>query len=455
MLAALAAIGGALVAGRTNTTIGPFDADVSLVPSWTGDTVVSLGPLGSLTLDTHDGPFGLAVDARDLRLAEARRIVAQPQAITRLDDTAARDAGRALRMVLARALVGAIVASVATVLLRAATRRRAAGAVAVALATVVVAATIGRATWNREAIATPRYSGLLTVAPKAVGALSDVQARFEEYSAQLSGLVGNLATIYNTASNLPVLDDGDSANGTEMVRLLHVSDLHLHPGAFDLIAELVEQFAIDAVIDTGDINDWGTTLEARYVAPIGELGVPYVFVRGNHDSAATSAAVAAQPNAVVLDDDVVEIAGLRLWGIGDPRFTPDKSDAVPIEEERAQATAFAPEVARRLDRASPVDIAILHDARAAGSLGGLVPLVLAGHGHKPSSRELDSSLLLIEGSTGGAGLRGLEGEDAVPLTATVLHVDPATGTLRAFDRISVSGLGGSGARIQRHLVDRD
>ena len=38
-----------------------------------------------------------------------------------------------------------------------------------------------------------------------------------------------------------------------------------------------------------------------------------------------------QPNAVVLDNKVAEVGGLRLAGIGDPRFTPDKDTrGVPI-----------------------------------------------------------------------------------------------------------------------------
>lgn len=348
-----------------------------------------------------------------------------------------------------RATLGAIVAAVGVVALRRLTRRRVLAAAAVALSTVVVGGTVARLSWDPEAIAAPRYTGLLTVAPQAVGRLDEVTQRFEEYSAQVSSLVGNLSVLYNTASNLPVIDTGSD----DMVRFLHVSDLHLNPGAFSLIEELVTQFDVDAVIDTGDINDWGTTVEGRYVEPIGDLGVPYVFVRGNHDSGDTARAVAAQPNAVVLDDDLTVIEGIRIWGIGDPRFTPDKSIDVPIEEERAQAVAYSPEVARRVDRVAPVDIVLVHDPRVTDDLGGAVPLVLAGHMHKQMSRYLDSTLLLVEGSTGGAGLRGLEGDTPVPLTATVLHFSRSDSRLRAFDRINVAGFGGTGARIQRHLVE--
>ncbi|HXH57505.1 hypothetical protein [Iamia sp.] len=45
------------------------------------------------------------------------------------------------------------------------------------------------------------------------------------------------------------------------MRVLHVSDLHLNPQAFALIERVVDQFGVEVVADTGDINDWGTTFE--------------------------------------------------------------------------------------------------------------------------------------------------------------------------------------------------
>src|SRR5690606_37727877 len=131
------------------------------------------------------------------------------------------------------------------------------------------------------------------------------------------------------------------------IRVLHVSDIHLNPQAFDLMERTTEQFGIDAVVDTGDLTDWGTDPETQLIDRIGDLDVPYVYVRGNHDSRRTQAAVAAQPNAVVLDGDGAEVAGLQFWGIGDPRYTPDKSEQ-DGRSEAERAEAFAPEVAERL-----------------------------------------------------------------------------------------------------------
>jgi len=188
-------------------------------------------------------------------------------------------------------------------------------------------------------------------------------------------------------------------------------------------------------------------------------------VRGNHDSRRTQAAVAQNPNAVVLDDEVVEVKGLVLAGIGDPTFTPDTSSSVsqgsaspgrvtvpdrptltpgtrtpggtagaatdgasgspspsaagesPAAVLRAEQTDPDPRVragARLAERVrewddhhpdKPVDVALVHEPVMVPPLLGTVPLVLAGHLHKRSVRvDASGTRVMVEGSTGGAGI---------------------------------------------------
>ena len=235
--------------------------------------------------------------------------------------------------------------------------------------------------------------------------------------------------------------------------MLHVSDLHLNPAAWDVIDSVVEQFDVAVVVDTGDITDFGSTAEDRYVREIGELDVPYVYVRGNHDSTGTQRAVAAQPNAVVLDGpEVVEVAGVRLLGQGDPRFTPDKStrdDDAPVDVLSASAARWparwAPRSSRRTSSRSTT-------RSTAGPLEGRTPVVLAGHTHRREVSERDGTLLMVQGSTGGAGLRALETEEPTPVSLTVLYLSAETGALQAYDDITLGGLGTSDARISREVV---
>jgi len=213
------------------------------------------------------------------------------------------------------------------------------------------------------------------------------------------------------------------------------------------------QFAVDAVLDTGDITDWGSSPENRLINSVGTLGVPYVYIRGNHDSAATAALIAAQPNATVLAGTAVTVAGIGIVGVADPRFTPDKTtgDDVTDEEVLVQTGVTLAEVAESLP--TRPSIALVHDPRQAGPLDGVVPVVLAGHTHERKVTELEKgTLLMVQGSTGGAGLRGLQGEYPEPLTCTVLYLDRETGELRAYDEITLAGLGETEVTMQRTVL---
>jgi predicted phosphodiesterase len=522
-LFALAGAGLAVVLfGRVPAKVGPFETTMSARPSLTGHTVVQLAPLGTIDLDTHDWPLAIHLRVDQIGVADAERIAGNPAVIDRLGDRAADDVRSALMGLVLRCALVALAGGIAGALAASLSWRSVGVGAVVAGALVVALGSGAAATFDERAVSEPRYTGLLTRAPTAVGDIEAVIDRFGEYRTQLSELVDNMATLYLAGAELPNFQpDG------ELIRVLHVSDIHLNPQAFDMIERLTEQFGVDVVADTGDLTDWGTRPEARLVDRIGELEVPYVYVRGNHDSHSIQAAVADQPNAVVLDGEAATVAGLRFWGVGDPRYTPDKSvQGEGTEQERA--LAFAPEAAEQLAGAEPpgVDLAMVHDQRLATDLGGEVPLVLAGHTHnadeariEPPDADADENgdadenadaeenggaeegdagegdagegdagttdgsgttgtgggtdeddtadepaedgeggedqpetLLLVEGSTGGAGLRGLQGEEPEPLAASILYFDPETRELVAYDRITVAWLQDAGATIERHIV---
>jgi predicted MPP superfamily phosphohydrolase len=330
------------------------------------------------------------------------------------------------------------------------TRRPREPLIAVGVTAVVLLGTggLGAATWRPQALSQPTYTGLLVNATSLIGRAEDIAARFDAYRASLEELVGNVGTLYSALSSLP-----DPGGNGETVALLHVSDLHLNPAGFDLVRQVVEQFRVDGVLDTGDITDWGSEPENGLITSVGTLGVPYVYIRGNHDSAATAALVAAQPNATVLDGSAVTVAGIEIAGMPDPRFTPDKStgdDAAGDDVLEESGSALAEFVEELPD---PPAVAMVHDPKQARPLDGVVPVVLAGHTHERKVSELDDgTLLMVQGSTGGAGLRGLQGEHPEPLTCTVLYLDPDTGRLQAYDEITLGGLGETEVTIQRRTV---
>jgi predicted phosphodiesterase len=450
-LRVLVALVGALVAvllfGRISAPIGPFDATLAFRPVG-GGAQVAVPPLGAITADVYDGPLRLDIQLQRVDQERARALATDPVRLAGVVDQVSEDLrGAVTRLVWTTA--GLAVAGAALTSLVVLRRRREpfiAGGVAAAL--LLGTAGVGAATWRPEALSSPTYTGLLVNANSLIGSAEDIVARFDAYRASLEDLVANVGSLYSALSALPSPGGNDDS-----VVLLHVSDLHLNPAGFDLVEQVVDQFEVDAVLDTGDITDWGSQPENRLITRVGTYEVPYVYIRGNHDSAATATLIREQPNTIVLDGEAATVAGISIVGVPDPRFTPDKSsgdDDAPEEVLVNSGEALA-EVAG--DLPEPPAIAMVHDPKQAPPLDGVVPLVLAGHTHaREVSTMEDGTLLMIQGSTGGAGLRGLQGEEPTPLSCTVLYLDPETGELRAYDEITLGGLGETEVTIQRFVV---
>lgn len=438
---------GLLVGGRVTQDIGPVQTTMAVRPSPVGDTRVDIAPLGSLSLDSHDGPAGLAVSVRQLDADKARGIVDDPGVLDGLGEEVVadvRDGLARLAVVAGLAAVGGTLVTGAVVLRRLRPTLAAGG-----LALVLVASSEGAAalTWNPASISQPRYSGLLASAPQVVGSAENIVHNFARYRQQLAKLVTNVSDLYQTASTLPTYNPDD-----QVLRVLHVSDIHLNPAAFDVIESVVTQYNVDVVIDSGDFTDHGSRAEDKFAQLISRVSAPYVWIRGNHDSRSTQRAVARQPTAVVLDGNIREVAGLRVAGIGDPRFTPDKDTRQqPDADDLAEA---GNRFAEQLTLAEPQpDIVVTHDPSMARKLDGTAPLILAGHTHRRSTEMLaGGSRLMIQGSTGAAGLRGLETDQPTPIAMSVLYIDRATKRLQAWDEITLGGFGVTSAEIQRKLA---
>ena len=61
--------------------------------------------------------------------------------------------------------------------------------------------------------------------------------------------------------------------------------------------------------------------------------------------------------------------------------------------------------------------------------------------------------LRIEGSTGGSGLRAVDGKYPDPIEASILYLDRDTRRLQAWDEIKLGGLGLTTAEVSRHLPE--
>lgn len=438
---------GLALGGQVVTPIGPADVTMSLSPQWRGETVVDVAPLGQLAFDTHSAPIKLEARISNIRLSAAEEVFADPEAINRMaagigSDLRAGVIGLLVRAVLAAALGAAVVG-----LLLFRNVWRALASALVSLGVLVASGAVAANTFNPSAIAEPRYTGLIAGAPQVVGSAEEVVGRFSQYQEQLAGLVGNVAMIYEATSTLPVYEKDES-----VITVLHVSDIQLNPASWSIIRTLREQYGADMVVDSGDLTDRGSAAEDAFADEIGELDVPYVWVRGRHDSMGTQRAVAAQENAVVLDGEVQEVGGLTFYGSGDPRYVPDATRLNPdASEVAARGEEEAGEV---VDSREDVDVVVMHTRTQAEAFDGVVPLVLTGDDHLRSTELTDlGTRFLVQGSTGGAGLRGLDHGPGrpTPYQASVLYFDAETGRLQARDDIDLGGIGLTSAQVERHI----
>jgi predicted MPP superfamily phosphohydrolase len=508
LVAGTGAVLGARLAPSTQTEVGPLQVQVRVILTADPGVRLLLPPAGQVQFTTHRAPFAVEGSISQVDLEGARALIDSPSGIRTLSDSAIPALkGAAVRAALTTLLFGGLgAAGLAFLVYRFRWWRL--GQVALTLTgALAVTSAMTLATADPARLAQPQFSGLLSQAPYIAGQVPTVIDRLESYRTGLADIVRSVTALYATTGDLPVVPAGDGAG---VVTVLHVSDIHLNPLAYDLIERLVTQFRVDVVIDTGDITTWGTEVESSTLSRISDLQVPYVFVRGNHDSAATAAAVAANPNAIVLSNQVRTVAGLTIAGIGDPIFTPDSpadvaaatgspspavspspsvspSPAVtarapdgqqpdPSQPDQVQAVPSGPQaqnnrsLAQTIENWSAarpndlVEIAAVHEPVELDPLLGRVGTILAGHTHSRTSRlDPTGTRIMVEGSTGGAGItaRGLDrlaNGQPLPLAASLVYLartGPRAGRVVATDSITVGGFGLASVNLQRQVFQDD
>lgn len=451
LLGAVGAIVGVWLFADVRVDAGPLDVRARLVPAVSGDTSLVVGPLGEARMDTHDGPFRLDVQTEALDRTSVADLVsgAGARSVAPVDRDAVGAAGqRLLALALAAAAAGgALVAGAALRSRRAAVVGAAAGGLLALSAGGLAAVTLDADAWR-----SPRLQGVLALAPAAA---QDLLQRNDELGDRLADLASGLAVLHAQTVEAS-LDEG--AEPTDDLRLLVIADLHLNRAGLDLARRLAEVYEVDAVINLGDDTDWGSAEESRFLADSVGFGTTYVWVRGNHDSRLTQAAV-GRAGATVLDGESTSVGTLRVYGIGDPTFTPDKSTAVIDEGEtqfkqRWSEETFLPRY-REDTEGLDVDVLLVHDAAMVDAFeeSDLPPLVLSGHGHRFGIETRGDTVLLAMGSTGGAGLRAFDDpDDVTPLTAGLLTVDRTSGLATTIDLFTLDPYRGDAFSVRRYLV---
>jgi predicted phosphodiesterase len=451
----MAGVLGALLAvgflAHLDARIGPATLRLSARPAVTGSSRLAVPPFGSVSARTHFGPLEFRATLDDVDVQALGGVIDRSPRSSDPDELAATlrpleaQARRAVVLfVLRMVALGLLGGAVAVLLFPRRTWLRLARCVVGGLLGTALLLGPSLATFDISAFRAPRYEGALEYAPTLIGDVRTGLKRLHTLREQMALISQNLNRAYAALSE-PAPDLG---SGT--IRILHVSDVHLNPAGFDLAQRLARQFEVAAVVDTGDMGTWGLSFEPSVAARLKEFDVPYVFVKGNHDSPDVAQAVAGNRNARVLNWSSTQVAGIRFFGVGDPTFSPGKGYRVEEFEKLKEERSIA--VGRAIDtQVPPVDVLLVHDPRLATYALGHVATVLDGHLHSFGTEVTNGTREIRSGTLGGAGPDGLRADQPVPYAAEVLYFDPVTRRPIGVDRIAVQSLESSFS-VDRELL---
>ena len=252
-------------------------------------------------------------------------------------------------------------------------------------------------TYQPDKLTSFTTTGLLGTVRSNAGLLASVQARAQEATPYVTNLLALSAALQ--AKFVPA-----DVSLPPAAKFLLVSDIH-GANQYPVMKRIVEDEKITAVIDSGDLLNLGSLTEAELAGiftSIKNLGVPYIFVRGNHDASSPSdqallERMAKIPNVVLLEPTPqtyteVGVDGVLLAGFNDPRYFGDDNKNIP-QKEKPAADAFN---LAFVNRPRP-DIVVTHEPDAA-NLVAAATLLINGHLHKD---ELQGNRIGVGTFTGG------------------------------------------------------
>jgi Icc-related predicted phosphoesterase len=265
--------------------------------------------------------------------------------------------------------------------------------------------------YRTERLEAFKLTGILGAVQRNSDLLAGVETRAEQTTPYLKNLLA-------LSSALQEKYRPQSLTRPVAARILLVSDIH-GANQYPLMKTVVKQEQIDVVIDSGDLVNFGSVAEADAAgifSGIKSLGVPYLFVRGNHDArSATDAALLSRmakvPNVVLLEPDedeytVQSVAGIRIAGFNDPRWFGDDNQDNAAKQKPA-AAAFKAAMA---DLPEP-DVVVSHEP---GAVSAIDRAGIKVHGHLHTPR-LDGNTIGVGTFTGGGPfshfLEGAKGEE--------------------------------------------
>ncbi len=383
---------------------GAFEFETSMKLLGRGDTIIHLPPLGKITARTHLPPLDLHLSLKFINLQELSDL---------LGDTSFKNnwpsifweqiKGKFIRY-LASFLVLSFFLGAGSSLLwsRKKMNKKEMGVLgSINVLVVILLVLFVAGFYNIGAFNRVEYQGMLEAAPLVFSIVEKGIELVDSMGVQAAGVVENISQLQEEMEMAADV----TANS---VKVLHVSDIHNNPAALDFIGSILETFHVDVIIDTGDLVDYGTVFETQIFADFfAELNLPYVFVPGNHDSPQVVDYLKEMEGVLVLEEGIIEVAGLTIAAVADPSSYYQESI---IADDEAVLEA-AVKLERIVQEGSPVDIIAAHNPDTFAYLRENGRLLLGGHIHTPKIARHKQYIEINAGTTGASGIRGIRDMD--------------------------------------------
>jgi predicted phosphodiesterase len=420
------------------------------------DLYVPLVDWGVRFEDAVRAPIRLNVDLRTVDRNVVSRVAAGGTFSLQQVRTEARDAiAGYLRKLIGLALLGSLTIGL---LVAFAVRHRAGPRLRYTVAAAVVTTlAIGVALVvlfpPRGNIDEPKYYAFGGDIPRALDAVEAAQRSTKALDQELDAQLVGLARLVSDPAGLTPLSNRPG--------ITIASDLHNNFLAEPILKRATGE---SPLFFAGDLTDRGSPLEARAVSRVTNLGAPFVFVSGNHDSdtlqrdLARRGAIVLTENGQLMPDGslgnvVVDVKGLKVAGYRDPferRSNENFRDRFQPSPTPSQQDAFTSWL---MSLVGDVDIVMVHEPAliepALAVLKDKPPsrplVIITGHTHK-ASLDRQAGVTVINGGSVGAGGTGNLTETTdyglarliyttkpnfQPLAADLIEIDPGDGSSTA------------------------
>jgi len=419
-------------------------ATISVQASTQGYTVLQINPFGEVMAKTHKTPLRLNISVANIDMERLTKLLAsgtEQDKIIRDARDALEDAVR--KFIILTAVLGFTGGMFGVLVIQKRNLKELILGGVIGLAAVSLLMLGTYRTMDIEKFQYPEYRGALKAAPWIIGLAEEAFNTVNTWGKQMRGIAINMNGLFQRVESLQTIAPGEGE-----IKVLHVSDIHNNPASLEFIDQMVRTFGIDMVIDTGDLSDFGTPLEASLFEGIRKLGVPYVIVPGNHETPAIIKEMKLIPNVLLIENGVLDVAGIRIAGIADPASnSPDYTVNMDKLKEFAQILEGSIKGAEKKP-----DLLAIHNVKLAEKLTGQVPVILSGHDHRFKINFKGNSLFIDAGTSGASGIGALQTDSDIPYSFVLLHFDRGAAGVRLkyTDTITISGRQ-SGYSLERKI----